>query len=124
MKGIIEKVWENQDRKGRSYLVVEIAGERYSLWNGDLMDRIEEGMIIEYEWKQSGKYKNLTSVEPDPKYSGSARAERRDQDMVRMSCLKSAASLLAGLELEPDKKGDFTLELAKQFEKYIAGRDV
>jgi hypothetical protein len=120
MRGLIDKVWENQDRKGRNYLVVEIAGDRYSLWNGDLMDQIEEGMVVEYEWKQSGKYKNITSLEADSAFSATARANKRDRDMVRMSCLKSAASLLAGSELEPDQRGDLTLQLAKQFEEYIS----
>ena len=119
MKGLIEKLWENQDRKGRRYLVLEIAGERYSLWDEDLMNGLDEGLVVEYEWKQSGKYKNLTEIEPERAYSASVRAEKRDKDMVRMSCLKSAAAVLASCELEPDKKGEHTLELAKSFERYI-----
>ena len=123
MKGVIEKVWENQDRKGRSYLVVEIGGDRYSLWNGNLMDKIEEGMVVEYDWKQSGRYKNLTSIEPDDVFSASAKAHKRERDIVRMSCLKSASGLLSSADIDLEKKGDLTLELAKRFENYITEED-
>ena len=123
MKGLIENLWENQDRKGRRYLVVEIGGERYSLWDEERMNGLEEGLVVEYEWKQAGKYRNITSIEPEPAYSASARGRRRDRDMVRMSCLKSATALIASVELEPEKKGDTTLELAKKFERYITEQD-
>ena len=119
MKGLIDKLLEREDRKGRRYLVLEIGGERYSLWDEDMMDGLGEGRMIEYEWKQSGKYKNLTNVKAVPGYISSRSSEERDMDMIRMSCLKSAASLLAPSDLPPEKKGGLTLELAKQFERYI-----
>jgi hypothetical protein len=119
MKGVIEKLWEREDRTGRRYLLLEIGGQRYSLWDEDLMDGLGEGVPVDYQWKQAGKYKNLTSVKRDGRYRSSAGQERRDLDMVRMSCLKSAASLLVSSDLSPDEKGDVTLDLAKQFEKYI-----
>ena len=123
MKGVVEKLWDNQDKKGRRYLVLEIGGERYSLWDEDLMSGLEEGLVVEYEWKQSGKYKNLTAIELEPSYSASARANRKDRDMVRMSCLKSATTLFSSAEIEPGERGSITLELAKKFEKYINGSD-
>ena len=121
MKGLIEQLWENHNRKRQRYLVLEIAGERYSLWDEALMDNLEEGLVVEYEWKQSGKYRNITSIDPEPAYSASVRAGRKDRDMVRMSCLKSAASLLAPSNAETDQRGTLTLQLAKEFEKYITG---
>ena len=48
MKGLIEQLWENHDRKGQRYLVLEIAGERYSLWDEALMDNLEEGLVVDY----------------------------------------------------------------------------
>jgi hypothetical protein len=121
MRGTIEKLWEREDRNGRRYFLLEIGGQRYSLWDEDLMDGLGEGIPVEYQWKQAGKYRNLTSVKRDGRYRPLPGPERRDRDMVRMSCLKSAASLLSSSDLPPDEKGDVTLDLAKQFEKYILG---
>ena len=123
MKGLIDQLWENHNRKGQRYLVLEITGERYSLWDEALMDNLDEGLVVEYEWKQSGKYKNITSIDPEPAYSASVRTERRDRDMVRMSCLKSAASLLAPSSIDSDQRGGLTLQLAREFEKYVTGDD-
>ena len=119
MKGLVEKLWDNTDRKGRRYLVLEIGGERYSLWDEQQMDGLQDGLVVDYEWKQSGNFRNITEIEPEKQYSASARAKKRDRDIVRMSCLKSAASLLSASELEPNEKGNLTLELAHRFERYI-----
>ena len=123
MRGVIEKIWENQDRRGKPYLVLEIAGRRYSLWDEEVIGKLDEGLTVEYEWKQAGKYRNLTKIEtrnPDGNYR---RTEARARDMVRMSCLKSAAALLSNYDLEPEKKGEFALELAKRFEQYVSEND-
>ncbi len=123
MKGVIEKVWDKLDRKGGRYLVLQIAGERYSLWDEQRMNGLEEGIVVEYEWKQAGRYKNISTIELDPDYSATHRAQKRDRDVVRMSCLKSAAALLSSADADPEKKGQLTLDLARQFERYVTERD-
>ena len=42
MKGEIEKIWKNQTADGRRYDVLQIGGERYSLWEEDYFDKFQE----------------------------------------------------------------------------------
>lgn len=43
----------------------------------------------------------------------------REKRLSRLSCIKSAANVLANLQIDPEIKGSKTLEIARSFEKYI-----
>jgi hypothetical protein len=51
MKGEIEKIWKNQTSDGRRYNVLQIGGERYSLWEEDYLDRLQEGQTLEFDFR-------------------------------------------------------------------------
>ena len=82
-------------------------------------------MNVDYEWKQSGNFKHITKIqveqnedpEPEPPLLN------KDRQIARMTSLKYAISSLADSDLEPKKKAEFTLDLAKKLEKYMVGNN-
>lgn len=125
MEGVINKIWENQDPKGNRYVVLDISGERYSLWYKDQMDGLTEGQRVEYEWKQSGKYRNITKLElvgEEPVEHDRVGVER-GRDRLRLRCVESASRVLAHYDADPEQKGQFVLELARRLERYITEAD-
>ena len=121
MKGEVEKLWKNETEDGRKYEVFQIGGERYSLWDEDYLDRIQEGQSLEFDFKESGDFKNITEiykqpgeVEKEPEYGN-----RRLKKTIRMSCLKSASRILAGSKIPYQNRVDRAIETARKFEKYI-----
>jgi hypothetical protein len=126
MQGKIEKIWQNESKQGKPYLTLEIEGERYNVWDEDLFDSLKEGDSIEYEARQSGKYRTIVSVGtpgaraeeepgrdlPDPNY--------RSRSIRKMSCLRAASTLTASLDLSEIKDPvDFTVDVARRFEAYV-----
>jgi hypothetical protein len=117
MKGTIEKVWENKSRTGQKYLTLSIDGERYSLWDEKYFDQIHEGEVIDFDWKKSGNFKNITKVTPIDEEN--IYANKRLDRIIKMSCLKSASEILSSSKVELNKKADMAIEVARKFEKYI-----
>jgi hypothetical protein len=123
MQGVIEKIWENQTREKKPYHVLEIGGEKYSLWDLKLLEGLSEGVTIEYEWKKSGDFKKITELRPvvPAPDAGRYHPDRKSTEIVRMSCLKSASEILYGLFIDPDVKTRKAMEIAREFEKYVTG---
>jgi hypothetical protein len=128
MKGMIEKVWENKTQKeGKKYMTVEVAGNRYSIWDEKYFDAVKPGLEIEYETRQSGKYQTITALKPAGSVSngheepnGLQEPEYRSRSMRRMSCLRAASTLTASLDLTSvGDPVDFTIGVARKFEDYI-----
>ena len=118
MRGKIDKLWENGAKTGKKYVVLEVDGQRFSLWDESWLGKLSEGDAVEFEWKQAGDYRNITEIEveqPRAPYD----PDMRDRQITRMSCLKSASTILESLDMEPDQKIDLTLETARKFEKYV-----
>jgi len=121
MKGEVEKVWKNETADGRKYEVLQIDGERYSLWDEDYLDRVREGQSLEFNFKEAGDFKNITEIY-DPPNEGGKEPDYGNQKLkktVRMSCLKSASRILAGTKVPYLNRADKAIEIAKKFEKYI-----
>jgi len=121
MKGEVEKVWKNQTEDGRNYEVLQINGERYSLWDENYLDRIPEGRMLEFEYRESGDFRNITRIyDPD---GGEAKEDnygtKRLKQIVKMSCLRSASRILAGSEVPSPERTEKTIEAARRFEKYL-----
>ena len=124
MRGMIEQVWENESRKGQKYLTVQVGGERYSVWDDKYFGVLQEGATIDYDFRQSGNFKNMTDIEPANGNSNANGLPRyqtngKDRQIARMSCLKSASEILAPVQLDPDAKKDLTIETARFFERYV-----
>ena len=141
MKGDIEKIWKNQTPDGRRYNVLQIGGERYSLWEGDYLDKLSEGQALEFDFRESGEYKNISIIyEPKsetdkapvsegpaatgkpPEYAANGASGgngARSRQIIRMSCLRSASQILGGSRIPTKERAGKTIEIAKKFEKYI-----
>ncbi len=121
MKGEVEKVWKNETEDGRRYEVFQIGGERYSLWEEDYLDRIQEGQTLEFDFKESNDFKNITKIyelpENEPKEPG--YEDPKLKKTIRMSSLKSASRVLIGSRIPYQNRADRAIEIAKKFEKYI-----
>ncbi|MDK2464136.1 MAG: hypothetical protein QI223_05135 [Candidatus Korarchaeota archaeon] len=125
MRGVVEQVWENESRNGQPYLTVQINGERYTVWDTKYFDQLREGAEIEYEFRQSGNFKNITEVRsPSEEQQPQIYQNARDRQITRLSCLKSAAEILAPAQLDPDAKRQLVIDTARVFERYVNEDDV
>lgn len=121
MKGEVEKLWKNKTEDGRKYEVFQINGERYSLWEEDYLDRIQEGQALEFDYKESGDFKNITKIY-GPNFKDTKEKNcgcRKSEQIVKMSCLRSASAILAGSEIPSSERAEKTIETARRFEKYL-----
>ena len=66
MKGVIERIYPNQLQDGREYLTLQISGSKYSLWDKKHFGELDEGMPVDFKFKASGKYLNISEIEEDP----------------------------------------------------------
>jgi len=126
MKGVIDRIFENTTKKKMPYWVLSIGGENYSVWDKKFMEGLQEGATVEYEWVASGDFKKVTEIRKIDMEPGLERAEKaynRNQQIVRMSCIKSATVLVSNFEAHPDEKGTITLGLARKFEDYVTDRE-
>jgi hypothetical protein len=127
MRGVIEQVWDNESRNGQQYLNVQIDGERYSVWDTKYFNMLAPGATIDYEIKQSGKFRNLTDVTPVESGNNGElppyQPNHKDRQIARMSCLKSASEILAPVQLEPETKKKKVIETARFFERYVFEED-
>lgn len=121
MKGEVEKVWKNKTPEGKPYNVLQINGERYSLWDVDYFDRIQEGQTLEFDFYWTGDFKNISKIyelpdggEKEPDYGN-----QRLKKTIRMSCLKSASRVLIGSKIPCLERAEKAIEIARKFEKYI-----
>lgn len=126
MRGMIEQVWENESRNGQKYVTVQIAGERYSNWDSKYFDLLQEGAEIEYEFKQSGNFRNMTDIKPvgDNHEPPPYQPNKKDREIARMSCLKSASEILAPVQLDPQAKREMVIDTARFFERYVFEGDL
>ena len=129
MRGKVEEISRETSKRGDEYLRVQIDGEMYSIWDQEHFDTFNEGDTIDFEYKESGQWKNISDLtvigarsEALPRREEYLRL--RDKHIARMSCVKSAAYVMANLDMDPLEKGDQTLSLARTFEKYVYDEDV
>jgi len=122
MKGEVEKVWKNETQDGRRYEVLQINGDRYSLWEEDYLDRIQEGQSLEFDFRESGDFKNITKIYEKPETGPEEKRNEydgRNRKIIRMSCLRSASQILGGSRIPAGERAEKTIEIAKKFEKYV-----
>jgi hypothetical protein len=129
MKGIIERIDHKELGDGREYLSFQISGNRYSVWDKKYFGQFTEGMPVDFKFKKSGKYLNISEIEHDPDYKPGNNGNgnnnlfnypnQRDLQILKTSCLKCATYLVNGVPLDVDKKVDLALDVAKRLEKYL-----
>ena len=135
MKGKLTGIRRIKLNDGRVYEALSIGGKTYNLWDSEYIGKLKPGDTIDYEFTQSGKYKNikkLAIVNAPPAESSEQKNPgkpinpllRKDIEIVRMSCIKSALYITNDLiELNPDEKAEKTVEVARVFEKYVTDFD-
>jgi hypothetical protein len=121
MNGRIQKILEKRDK---GYWLVNIDGQSYSVWDPKYLTDLKTGDGVEYEWKESGKFRNITNLKkldltPDPDNS---QQPDRDLKIIRMSCLKSATCLLPHMPDEVTDRMDYVMSAARKFEEYVLDR--
>jgi hypothetical protein len=139
IRGEVEKVCHNKTTAGKRYDVIEVAGGRYSVWDGEYLGKVEKGEMVEFEYKQSGNFNNvlkfIDGFQPEPgngqdnnnepnTAAGNGYSGDRMQQMARMSGLKSASALIAGSKVPYGERTDKKIEMAMKFEKYILNGDI
>lgn len=126
MKGEVEKVWKNKTEDGRKYEVFQIGGERYSIWDENYLDRIQEGQLLEFDFRESGDFKNITRIYENPGNESKTPEyeEQKVKRIIKMSCLRSASRVLTGSKIPYDNRADKTIEIARKFEKYVDDEDL
>ena len=125
MKGEIEQVWKNETADGRKYEVLQINGARYSLWDEDYHDQFQLGQSIEFDYKESGDFKNISNIQGN---HGQGEKEPKNEDkkiskIIKMSSLRSASRILSSSKIPYENRADKTLEIAKKFEKYLNDKE-
>ena len=124
MKGTIEQVWDNESKNGQRYLTVQIGGERYTVWDAEYFDQLQQGAEIDYDFRQSGNFKNITELRaPTQNQETPVYHNDRDRQITRLSCLKSAAQILAPAQVDPDAKSGLVIDTARVFERYVSEAD-
>jgi len=63
MLGRIDQLWDNKTDKGQPYQVLAIGDDRYSFWDKKQFGKFRKGDTVEFDWKQAGEYKNITTIE-------------------------------------------------------------
>ena len=124
MKGEIDKIWENETKDNKAYHVLDIGGDRYSVWDPNLIEGLNEGSYIEFEWQKSGNFKKITElkkIDMNPNLETGYKPNNKSREIVRMSCIRSASEILQGCYIEPHAKVNIAMDIAKEFEKYITG---
>ena len=124
MYGILEKIWENRNQKGDTYWTLIISEQRYSVWDADLLKGVQEGDKVEFSFTQSGQYRKIVELHKASMYSPARnrwldQQERKGKQIVRMSCLRTAAQLVESKRLDPTKKAALALRIAAGFEEHV-----
>jgi len=116
MRGEIQKISERQKKDGTTYWVLRIDGQQYLIWDEKLMEGLQEGDFVEFEFKRKGNFNTITKIKKTLSY------DERHVQIVRMSCLRSACEIVttAGF-MNTEKKAEVALKMAKKFEDYILG---
>jgi len=119
MEGKIEKIWENE-KNGKRYWVLEIGGEKYSVWDEKYVDGLSEGSVVDYNWRQSGNFRKIT----DLRKLDVQPLNTKNEQIVRMSCLRTAGEIISGERLDLRLKIERVLDTSKIFEKYVVTGDI
>ncbi len=120
--GTVDKIWHNHRADGSEYWVLSINGKRYSTWDKNMVEGVQEGNWVEFAFTDSGRYHNLTVLK---RLSGSASGTEKIAPspealrMVKMSCLRTAAEMLKDTTLVPEQKVLLAMEMARKLESYI-----
>jgi len=127
-QGYVEQIDKRQgSTNGKNWTlnILTIDGQKYSIFGAV---KVEQSDFVNFEWKQDGKYRKLTSIEkaeaPAPtatsggekKDSGYSSPREKEERIARQSSLKAAIEIMsAGLDYNS------VMVLAEALTKYVMG---
>ena len=62
MKGIIDSINEKKTKDDKFFYIMEIDGMEYSCWDETLVSGLRGGDQVEFDFKESGKWKNISEL--------------------------------------------------------------
>lgn len=118
MRGIVKAKSEIRKEGVKPFDVLNIDGKDYSCFNLTLSADVWPEDLVDYEFKPSGQYSNITKLEVVQKRGAKPTVSVQDQ-IVRMNALTNAVNWLNAHTSELVG----VLEQAKEFERYIKGEE-
>ena len=123
MQGIIEKVESKTGREsGTPFEIITIKGVDYTLF--DNLDTFHEGDTVEFEHKESGKYKNIQSIQLIKATEASRKSAPSSQDQIRRESVLRTAVMFWELKKTDKVTEENIIETAKRFSAFVLGKDI
>ncbi len=126
VEGVVDQVIDKKDRKGQTYKLVRIGGEGYFDWNGKVANAsITEGDSVrlratEEEFSKIQSIEKNESKEPDTVTANQdSKTNGRERNIIRISCLRSAAMLMANSEEQVEAKQEKVLAMAQAMAAWV-----
>ena len=129
MRGKVERIWRSKLDNG-IYWILSIDGQRYTYGRHELPGGMREGSQVDYLYRETEGYRSLSRLSViGQRTQGSRQREspsrdyqsERDRRLFRASCLRSATQMIYEIDMKWEDKVRETLNLAKQFERYVIG---
>jgi hypothetical protein len=131
MKGRVDAKYEEESKSGKQYWNVYVDSQKYSVWDRDVADKCEPGAEIEFQVREKGNFKNITSVggaskEParEPaKVNNTPHTTSRDINIMRQTCLKCATELVAtSKDVKLTDRPDLVIAIMETLFKALTGQ--
>ena len=128
-RGDFKGIEERTARNNKKYHVASIGNDGVSIWDADVaqaLQAVPAGTEVEYEFRKSGNYKNLTSwSRPEAAAPADESGPRTNAYIRRMSALKNATRTLDGYtDVSPREKAEMVLKVATKYERYTLAGDM
>jgi hypothetical protein len=136
--GVVESLEARESNSGGQYVIVRLVGVESGFfdWTSQVAaSLVREGdeVVVEHD---GGKYPRIEEVTVLKRGSGGPKKSRtaatgagaaeangkpngRDTSIVRQTCLKAAACLLASCSLEPEARATEAIKVAERMESWV-----
>ncbi len=128
MFGFIESIRGNGAGGDGASWTLRISGRDYVIANGDVVRQLQPGDAVQFFYLQEGERCKILRLSKVPNRGPASSPWPRHDDergkrISRMSCLKTAAQILDSKRLEPTRKAELVVEIARLLERYVLGED-
>jgi len=118
----IEKIYENKTTGGKGFRVIEMSGQRYSVWETDW--QFSKGDVVKYRFSEKDNFKNITYMEVIESTAPKSKPEQyRDNNstILRSVSLKAATRLVSKNpdEMSLEEQVRKIVNIADIFELYL-----
>ncbi len=126
MFGFIERIREARQEGGETVWTLTISGREYEASDPALVRDLHSGDAVSFLYLQEGQQRRIMQLRKLPRHDApsgnwSRGTDERGERIARMSCLKTAAQILESKRLEPTRKAQLVVEIARRLERYVLG---